>query len=388
LDENLFPGEGRGSAKFVEEYKTSVHASIEKDGKEAAGCADCHGNHMVQNPDNPSASTTRTRMPETCGKCHGEIVKHFYNSAHGKALLNKSVAAPTCSDCHNEHSIKSIKKSDEFSKINQVDMCLNCHVNQKLPHKNYKGEEVLISHYKDSYHYKALQEGKLDAATCSDCHGAHEMAKFDDPASTIYKKNIAKTCGQTNCHVKHLTEYEGSIHEVSLNNKDNFDSPTCNSCHGNHQILKKSEEGNIISNPKGLVQLCSNCHNSVEMVEKNDLPAGRTQSYMNSFHGLAVRGGSKVAANCESCHGHHNVRPSTDSLSTISKKNLPETCGQCHPGAITAFFNTPIHITKAEEESPWLFWITNFYILMIVGVIGGMVVHNIIDFTKKFKKKN
>ncbi len=387
LDEKIFPGEGRGSAKFVSEYKTSIHASIEKNGEEAAGCSDCHGNHLIQNPENPSASTTRTRMPETCGKCHKDIVDKFYNSAHGKSLLNKSVAAPTCADCHSEHSIKAIKKADEFSKINQVEMCLNCHINQKLPHKNYKGEEVLISHYKDSYHYKALQEGKLNAATCSDCHGAHDMNKFDDPSSNIYKKNIAATCGQVNCHVKQFAEYKGSIHEVSLSTKNNSEAPTCTNCHGNHQILKKSEQGNIISNPKGLVNLCSSCHNSVEMVKKYDLPTGRTSSYMNSFHGLAVRGGSKVAANCESCHGSHNIRPSSDSLSSISKKNLPSTCGTCHPGATTVLLNSPIHNIKPEVESPWLYWISRFYIFMIVAVIGGMVVHNLIDFSKKFKKK-
>lgn len=387
LNENLFPGQGKGSAKFVSEYKTSIHASIEKNGQEAAGCSDCHGNHMIQNPDNPSASTTRTRMPETCGKCHKDIEDKFYSSAHGKSLLSKNVAAPTCADCHNEHSIKAVKQADELSKINQVELCLNCHVNQKLPHKNYKGEEVLISNYKDSYHYKALKDGKLNAATCSDCHGAHEMNKFDDLNSKIYRKNIANTCGQPNCHVKQLSEYRGSIHEVSLMTKDNSDAPTCTNCHGNHQILKKTEQGNIISNPKGLVNLCSSCHNSVAMVKKYDLPAGRTQTYMSSYHGLAIRGGSTVAANCESCHGNHNIRPSTDSLSTISKKNLPETCGKCHPGAAATLLNSPIHNIKPEEVSPWLFWVSRFYILMIVVVIGGMVAHNIIDFSKKFRKK-
>ncbi|RPI18488.1 MAG: hypothetical protein EHM58_05385 [Ignavibacteriae bacterium] len=387
LDEKLFPGEGRGSAKFVADYKTSVHASIEKGGKEAAGCSDCHGDHMIQDPNNPQASTIRAKMLETCGKCHQQEVEHFKKSQHGTELMKGNFKAPTCASCHGEHNIKSVVSSKEFTKLNQVELCLSCHVDQKLPHKNYKGEEVLISNYKDSYHYRALQEGKLNAATCSDCHGAHEMKKFDDPEAQIYKKNIAKTCGQSDCHTKQLGDYNGSIHEQSLLDKNNPDAPTCNTCHGNHQILKKDESESRIASSKGLVQLCSDCHNSVEMTEKYDLPTGRTESYLESFHGLAVRGGSKVAANCESCHGNHNIRPSTDSLSTISKKNLPETCGKCHPGAVTAFFNTPIHIVKPEEENPWMYWVTNFYIFMIIAVIGGMVLHNVVDFSKKFKKK-
>jgi hypothetical protein len=388
LDEKLFPGEEKGSAKFVERYRTSVHASIDKDGAEAAGCSDCHGNHEIQQPVNPKSYTTRTRLPETCGKCHKDIMDKYFTSAHGKALLNKSVAAPTCVDCHSEHSIKAVRKADEFSKINQVEMCLNCHINGKLPHKNYKGEEVLISNYKDSYHYSALKEGKTNAATCSDCHGSHEMKKSDDPTSKVYKKNIAKTCGQTNCHVKQLNEYTGSIHEVSLNQKNNSDATTCTNCHGNHQILRKDEKSNRISNSKGLVQLCSDCHNSVEMIEKYDLPSDRTETYMSSYHGLATRGGSQIAANCESCHGYHNIRPSSDSLSTIAKKNLAQTCGKCHPGAEQTLLLSKIHQTNASKESPVLFWITKFYIVLIVLTIGGMVVHNTIDFAKKVKYKN
>ena len=56
-------------------------------------------------------------------------------------------------------------RTDEYSKINQVEMCLKCHQDGKLEHKNYKGEEELISNYKESYHYTALEEGNEDAAT-------------------------------------------------------------------------------------------------------------------------------------------------------------------------------------------------------------------------------
>lgn len=386
LDEKLFPGDKIGSARFVAKYRTSIHASIEKNGAEAAGCVDCHGNHLIQNPDNPMASTTRTRLPETCGKCHQDVVEKFLTSAHGKSLLNKNVAAPTCVSCHSEHSIEAVKQSDDFSKINQVEMCLKCHLEGKLPHKNYKGEEVLISNYKDSYHYQALKDGKLNAATCSDCHGSHEMAKFDDPNSRIYKKNISRTCGQSGCHTKQSSDYNESIHGIALQVNDNFDAPTCIDCHGRHQILRKDAQTNRISNPKGLVQLCSSCHSSVEMVERYDLPVGRTETYMSSFHGLATRGGSKVAANCESCHGHHNIKPSSDTSSTISKKNLPKTCGKCHPGVDAAFFTSPIHVTNEYKESPWLFWVGKIYLVLILFTIGGMVAHNAIDFFKKIKR--
>jgi hypothetical protein len=387
LDIKMFPGEGKGSTKFITEYKTSIHATIQKDGKQAAGCTDCHGNHMIQQNDPSKPSTSRTKIFETCGKCHSDLVEKFKKSAHGQEMLKGNEKAPSCATCHGEHNIKSVSLSDEFSKINQVDLCLKCHQEQKLPHKNYKGEDVLISNYKESYHYIALKNGK-NAATCADCHGSHEMKKGDDPNAKINRKNIPKTCGQSGCHIKQLNEYMGSIHEVSLTQKNSPDAPNCNTCHGNHQIRKKDDTNNRIASSKGLVQLCSDCHNSVEMVKKYNLPTGRTDSYLNSFHGLAVRGGSKVAANCESCHGYHNIRPSSDTLSSISKKNLPVTCGKCHPGANQTLFDSKIHITDSITESPILYWISRIYIIMILVVIGGMVLHNIFDIIKKVKRKN
>lgn len=382
LDEKKFPGDEKGSARFIQHYKTSIHASIEKDGLlEAAGCVDCHGNHMIQNPSNPKASTSRAKLIETCGKCHKEVVEKFTKSKHGQEYAKGNEKAPSCTDCHGEHDIQATLLSDDFTKINLSDKCLTCHKNAKIPHKNFKGEEELISGYQKSVHYLALKEGNLDAPTCYECHGAHEMEHADSLNSKISKKNIALTCGQSNCHVKQFDEYAGSIHQIGVS-KDSKDAPTCNNCHGNHGILSKNID-NKSEKSRELVKLCYDCHSSVELVERNELPTKVAETYSESFHGLATRGGSKEAANCESCHGYHNVRPSTDSLSTINKKNLPETCGKCHPGATEVLFTSKIHLTNPEEDSPWVFWIIRFYLFVIFGLIGFMVLHNVLDFRKK-----
>ncbi|HAX49165.1 MAG TPA: cytochrome c3 family protein [Ignavibacteria bacterium] len=386
LDEKKFPGDGKGSAKFVQHYKTSIHAAVEKDGLlEAAGCVDCHGNHVIDSPDNPKASTNRARLMETCGKCHKETVANFRKSKHGQELAKGNKDAPTCTDCHGEHDIQSTLLSNDFSKINLTDKCLSCHKDGKIPHKNFKGEEELITGYQNSVHYTALKEGNFDAPTCYQCHGAHEMESAANPESKISKKNIASTCGQSGCHTSQLTDYNGSIHEVGVS-KGNNDAPTCNNCHGNHGIISKNVD-NKLQKSKDIVTLCSDCHGSVELVERNDLPTKITETFRESFHGLALRGGGKEAANCESCHGSHNVRPSTDSLSTINKKNLPETCGKCHPGATEVLFTSKIHLTNPEEDSPGVFWITRFYMIMIFGLIGFMLLHNILDLRRKLQHK-
>lgn len=386
LDETKFPGGDLSSVSFVRKYKTSIHASIEKNGVEAAGCVDCHGDHNVQNPNDPKASTFQAKQIETCGKCHKDVVESFRKSKHGVELKNGNEKAPSCTHCHGEHDIQSVLISDQFSKLNLTDKCLTCHKDAKIPHKNYKGEEELIQSYKESKHYEELLKGNNNAPTCYDCHGAHEMEKADNPDSKISKKKIAGTCGQGNCHGDQLKEYTGSIHEKAITEMNNDDSPTCNNCHGNHVISTKKRDNKLVQS-KEVIQLCSHCHASVELIKRNDLPTKVAETYMESFHGLATRGGSSDAANCESCHGFHNVRPSSDPLSSISEKNLPETCGKCHPGATEALLKTKVHLNDPKKDSPSVYWITNFYIVFITGIIGFMVVHNVLDFRRKRKIK-
>jgi predicted CXXCH cytochrome family protein len=383
LDEKLFPGENKGSAKFVARYKTSIHSSIQKDGKQAAGCVDCHGNHQIESTNDPSKSTVRAKMMETCGKCHAKELDHYNKSSHGQAFKNGNKEAPTCFQCHGEHSINSVLKSDEFSKINQTEMCLSCHQDNRVN----KNKESHLNDYKKSFHYLALKNGNIKAATCSNCHGPHEMKPASDPESQIFKKNIDNTCGQAECHVQEKLDYSGSIHHTSLMSKENSDSPTCNSCHGAHQIVDTDSLGKDLgTKQRGVVKLCSNCHASVVLVRNNNLP-NVAANYNESFHGLAVRGGSSRAASCESCHGNHNIRPSSDTLSTINKKNLGQTCGKCHPGADKVFLDTKIHILSQESDNPMLFWVSRFYLILIIVIIGGMILHNILDYRRKLKEK-
>jgi len=384
LNDKIFPGDGKGSSKYVGEYTKSVHAIIKKNGKPAAGCSDCHGNHMIKSTKEPDV---KTEILSTCEKCHSEVVVKYKNSSHGKAFLNNEPYGPSCTSCHGEHGINSVSSENKFYGLKESEMCLDCH-NEKKLYANNKEKFEHIKEYNKSAHYLAFKEGKTNSASCSDCHGSHEMLPMSDVNSKISKKNQPLTCGQENCHRAVKNEFTGSIHQISIEKKENSDAPSCSGCHGSHQILNKSQEGNLIAKRTGIVKLCSDCHSSVEIIENNNLPKGITDNFNESFHGLALRGGSQQAADCGSCHGYHNIRPSNDPLSTIYKSNLPVTCGKCHPGANETIFNTPIHILDPVNESPWLYYITLFYIILIVSIIGGMIFHNTIDFIKKIKEKN
>src|SRR5207245_1410543 len=110
-------------------------------------------------------------------------------------------------------------------------------------------------------------------------------------------------------------------------------------------------------------------------------------SFDSSFHGLAAKSGAQSVANCASCHGVHNILPSTDPKSTIYAKNLPGTCGKCHPGAGTRFAISQVHVSEgAQAEPAVLKWVREFYLLVIPVTIGLMLLHNGGDWIRKLAR--
>jgi len=112
----------------------------------------------------------------------------------------------------------------------------------------------------------------------------------------------------------------------------------------------------------------------------------RATTYLASYHGLAQKLGSPVVANCASCHGAHNILPSSDPRSTINHANLVKTCGQCHPGVNEKFVLAKVHLDAplaADTGSVAVRWIRKLYISLIVVVIGGMVLHNLVIWRRK-----
>ncbi|MCX6152261.1 MAG: cytochrome c3 family protein [Ignavibacteriales bacterium] len=387
LDKNNFEKAGKiNLVEFVKNYQTSIHGRIGVDGKEAATCVDCHDNHMVLGTDAAKSKISKFNIPNTCGKCHSNILADYKKSSHGVSFFSGANLAPSCTDCHGEHNIESVDKSP-LSKLNEHKVCFTCHVNNieviKLTGKS-KNE---ILGYENSVHFQALKAGNENAATCSDCHGAHKMQTTKNASSRIKRENIANTCGDgANCHPGIASDYMESIHAQAVK-KGVMDAPTCIDCHGNHQIFAKDNPKSKVASGKNVVLLCSSCHGDVEMISKYGVPTTKASSYNESYHGLAVRGGSKYAADCSSCHGAHKIKPSSDSTSSINDNNLSKTCGRCHPGAsITADFKQ-VHLTGSKAESPLLYWITRIYIVLILLVISGMLIHNILDFIRKRKEK-
>ena len=121
----------------VEAYLQSVHARAVAAGKGGAVCTDCHGAHGIL-PSNDSASQIwRTRVPETCGKCHANVLATLRQSIHGEAAARGMRDAPVCTDCHGEHRIlvRTEPNSPVFAANVAGETCGRCHGSTRLSEK-------------------------------------------------------------------------------------------------------------------------------------------------------------------------------------------------------------------------------------------------------------
>lgn len=365
--------------------KHSFHPQILKtqgsgDGKDIS-CISCHGYHDVSST--KSGKWSAKNIPVTCGNCHKEAEKSYAKSNHAIMFFQGDENAPNCLTCHKGAITTSAFKDDITSmKLAQEKLCLSCHLNNPEVRSKTIPNTKFISDYDKSVHGKALHSGNGDAANCVDCHSSHDIIKASDSRSSVYRLNIPNTCGK--CHDEIKQQYSESVHGVSVA-KGNIDAPVCTSCHGEHNILKHTDPNSPVAYQNVSLMICSTCHTSVKLSEKYGFPANSYKTFTESYHGLALRGGSATVANCGSCHGVHDIKPSSDPTSSVNKNNLVKTCGKCHPGANTRFVSGKIHVSLEEKEEPILYWIATIYIILIVTIIGGMFLHNSVDLYRKGK---
>ncbi len=306
-------------------------------------------------------------------------------SDHGKATAAGVKGAPTCIDCHGEHEVISpTADSSQTSRKKVAAMCMRCHQDNPDVRAKVGPSAGFIASYDNSVHAKAVKTGNDMAANCTDCHGSHDMLKGSNPNSSVAKLNIASTCGK--CHGEIQEQYAGSIHGSALVGGITA-SATCTDCHGEHNILSPNDANSPVAAQNVSAQVCSPCHASVRLTSKYGLAGDRFTTFNDSYHGLAGKAGSVEVANCASCHGVHDIKPSTDPTSRINKANLVKTCGSCHPGANENFTRGSVHVLATSKQDEVLYFVSTTYLLLIVVIVGGMIIHNILDFAKKSKRQ-
>jgi nitrate/TMAO reductase-like tetraheme cytochrome c subunit len=237
---------------------------------------------------------------ESCFHCHSKQVKEFEKSVHFNSI--------SCTDCHggDKEISGSVVSLDVMtrnftgspSKENLTNFCSKCH-------------PQVTADYEKSIHWEKIQEGRTESASCTDCHGVHNILSYTNPDSPTYRDRSSLICA--GCH-ENETKIQALFYGIQT---DSFDT------------------------------------------------------YKQSFHYKSYLSGGKVLATCSDCHENHDIKSEDDPESSINPANLPATCGQsgCHPGAN----NVNVYGGKVHEgKSVSLFFIdvktlvTYFYIIMIL----------------------
>lgn len=382
-------------------------------------CTDCHNSHDVQtaaawhaepNVDNCTACHEAQEVPvsaalaagvveaglfaaqtpdrDYCLACHSQPGQSltFPNGDEvsviidGAALHDSVHGAENewdeleCTDCHEGYSFPhepiTAVSYRQYS-LNQNNLCQRCH-------------EVPFAKALNSVHSRALQEGNLDAALCTDCHSAHDMPVPDEPRS-----RISETCSQ--CHDQVYEEYRQSVHGAALITEDNPDAPSCVNCHGVHDIQDPTTAQFRIESP----DLCADCHADEDLMAQYDISTEVFETYVADFHGTTAvlfraageEGAELNEAVCYDCHGVHDIKRPNDPHAGI-RQNLLETCRQCHPDASANFpASWTSHYKPSLQNNTLVFLVELFYRIVIpvtVGFFGFLV---LVDVYGRFRRR-
>jgi hypothetical protein len=236
-------------------YKVSAHARARVAGSSvAATCADCHGTHDIRPKSDPESSAHHLKIAATCSKCHGseeiiakgnlprDVTSAFADSIHGTVLQKSGLmVAPTCSSCHGAHDIRP--PADPESRVGKghvASTCGSCH-------------QGIARQFEGGVHAAVLKTGSTDAPACQTCHTAHSVQRSE---SHGWQLSVINQCGT--CHAERMSTFRDTFHgQVSA--LGSRSAASCADCHGAHQILPASDPQSPIA-PGNLVKTCSKCH--------------------------------------------------------------------------------------------------------------------------------
>jgi hypothetical protein len=171
-------------------------------------------------------------------------VAEFRTSRHGRLLLaNGDLNAPTCTDCHDAHTI--LRPDDARSTVYPTNIsatCAACHENESMMERYGLGTDQ-IERFRQSAHGVALyEEQNFASPSCVGCHGSHSALP---PTVT----EISNVCGR--CHMlvgRALTE---GPHAPAVQTGE---LAGCLGCHANHDTERVPADE--------IAAACAECHES------------------------------------------------------------------------------------------------------------------------------
>ncbi len=349
-------------------------------------CLVCHDDAEMKNDAGKSVAVLADDFGRSahrkldCAECHdaARSVKHPRNPLG-------AVAPKVCQDCHADE-FKAVSGSihrRQAGSEQAIKDCTACHASLHRVHKGGDPESPLspvnqiktcgachkdmMANYERSEHARALLKAGLSQAapSCASCHGKHEIHKKTEAAATTSHAKIPETCGK--CHAGVLREWEGSAHgtvwKKAADGQKVGDGPVCSTCHEPHAI--KRPDTAVVRDQ--VADRCGNCHAKVDA------------SFHDSFHGKASSLNNAKAAVCADCHTPHHNLPKSDPRSSIHPDNLAKTCGACHQNVNASFLTFDPHANPSDPtRNPIIYWIWLSMTALLLGVFGFFGLHGVL----------
>jgi hypothetical protein len=375
---------GACHAESAKAYGVGLHATKKDDGTPRAACTKCHAPHGVPRLSKIQPTEKKLAMEAMCKDCHEPEVSAYVGGRHGRSS-NLEVA--TCTDCHGGHEMRgAADPASRTYRLNIATTCAACHVKKNGSSLSPESKKAVSDYFGSIHGLAMISSGLLVSATCADCHGAHAIADPDSPGSPVARANIPDTCGK--CHVGVTRVFKESVHGRELA-KGNHDVPVCTDCHESHQIRSHYEPTSATYATR-VSGTCLKCHANQATIRKYDFLGLRAETYSESYHAAASKLGDTTVANCASCHSSHDIRSSTDPLSSTHPTNLVTTCGKCHTtdNPSESMLAGKIHVETARQSH----WITELvyrvYLALIAGTLGFFLFFIAIDLRRHFRRRS
>ncbi|MFC2170005.1 cytochrome c3 family protein [Acidobacteriota bacterium] len=193
--------------------------------------------------------------------------------------------------------------------------CMLCHEDSELKTENGESLFVESKAFLSSIHGEA-------GISCVECHS--DLMEVED---FPHAENLVSVDCSV-CHDEAQESFQKSIHSQATAGRDCC-TVGCADCHGKHDIKTKDDFDSRVF-PLNLPKTCERCH--LERV-KTERGSEFIKQYEKSIHyeGLE-KAGLTTSSNCSNCHGAHDIKSVHDPLSRVAKKNVIQTCGECHVG--------------------------------------------------------
>lgn len=208
---------GTCHAAALRDYRNGIHsAALSQGNSRAATCTDCHTAHGVAAKNTPGSTVSRPEIATTCRACHLQASAAYSRSIHAVAVARGDLHAPTCTECHGNHAIRSTATPQSpISRLHIAgETCGRCHGSVELMELHELPASV-VTDYRRSFHELQGEFGNRRVANCASCHGYHEVLPSWDPLSRVNPANLPATCGQAGCHVGAKPGFaRGGVHHL------------------------------------------------------------------------------------------------------------------------------------------------------------------------------